>query len=98
MMKDLIELINACAREVYEQQPAPGPLALDAQTELFGERGIFDSLGLVNLVVAVEQAVEDHYRISVSLADRRALSQRRSPFRTIGSLAEYTQALIQEKS
>jgi acyl carrier protein len=62
---------------------------LGAETMLFGLEGILDSLTLVALVVAVEQAIEDKFGVSVSLADEKALSQRNSPYRTIGSLAEY---------
>ena len=51
---------------------------------------ILDSMGLVTLVVGVEQAIEDELGVSVSLADARALSQRNSPYRTVGSLANAT--------
>ena len=71
---------------------AAGPL--DAETRLFGRAGLLDSLGLVTLVVAVEQAIADEYGVSVSLADDRALSQRNSPYRTVGSLAEYAAGLL----
>jgi acyl carrier protein len=56
---------------------------------LFGESGFLDSMSLVSLVVAVEQAIEDQFGKTVSLADEKALSRRHSPYRTIGSLAEY---------
>jgi len=45
--------------------------------------------------VAVEQTIEDKYGASISLADEKALSQRNSPYRTVGSLAEYASRLIQ---
>jgi len=46
-------------------------------------------------MVAVEQAIEDELGVSVSLADERALSQRTSPYRTVGTLADYADSLIQ---
>ena len=49
----------------------------------------------MSLVVALEQTVEDTYGVSVSLADERALSERHSPFRTIGTLADYAGRLIE---
>ncbi len=70
--------------------------ALDGDTKLFGEQGLLDSIGLVSLVVATEQALEDELRVQVGLADERALSQRVSPYRTVGSLAAYAAGLLTE--
>jgi D-alanine--poly(phosphoribitol) ligase subunit 2 len=67
---------------------------VDADTPLFGRDGILDSMGLVTLVVAVEQAIDDELGVGVSLADARALSQRASPYRTVGTLADYADGLI----
>ena len=63
---------------------------------LFGREGVLDSLGLVSFVMAVEQALEDEIGITLTLADEKAMSQRRSPFRTIGTLAEYAARLMRE--
>jgi acyl carrier protein len=65
---------------------------LNEGTRLFGSEGILDSMGLVSLVVAVEQAIDDEYGVAVALADEHALSQRHSPYRTIGTLADYAGA------
>jgi D-alanine--poly(phosphoribitol) ligase subunit 2 len=70
-------------------------MPLTADTPLFGQEGVLDSLGLVTLVVAVEQAIEDQYRILVSLADEKALSQKNSPFRTVSTLADYAVQQLQ---
>ncbi len=59
---------------------------------------MFDSLGLVSLVVAAEESIEDTYGVNISLADERAMSQSKSPFRTIGTLAEYASQLIGESN
>jgi acyl carrier protein len=90
---DLIALIVGALREQGPGGP-PTPAELDRQTPLFGRQGMLDSLGLVALVVAVEQAIQDEYGVNVNLADERALSQRHSPFRTIGALADYAERLI----
>jgi acyl carrier protein len=92
---DLVSLIAIAVQELTVQEDVQGPVNLSSETSLFGHDGLLDSLGLVTLVVAVEQAIEDTYGVSVSLADDRAMSQRHSPYRTIGSLAEYAGHLIQ---
>ena len=89
-MKDqLVEMILEVARELQEEEEIEVSEPLQGDTPLFGEGGLLDSMGLVSLVVAVEQAIEERLDANVSLADEKALSQANSPYRTIGSLAEY---------
>jgi acyl carrier protein len=65
------------------------PLSDAPETVLLGPSGAVDSLGLVRLVMTVERQVEDDFSVGVSLTDEKAMSQRNSPFRTVGSLADY---------
>ena len=74
------------------------PLTKNPGTSLFGENGQLDSLGLINLIVAVEEQIEDDFGTPITLADDRALSQEMSPFRTFESLAGYIQLLLKEKT
>ena len=90
------ELVERCTREVADQENADLPGSLNVETPLFGKRGIFDSLGVVSLVLAVEEAIREEHGEEDSLADERAMSQERSPFRTVGSLADYAAKLIEE--
>lgn len=98
MSEDLVPLIVRILQEVDPQGEAAAAGELTRDTPLFGTDGSLDSVGLVSLVVAVEQAIEDELGVSVSLADEKALSQRHSPYRTIGSLAEYARRAIQERA
>jgi acyl carrier protein len=72
-----------------------GPL--DETTRLFGREGLLDSLGLVNLLLDLEQQLNEQHALSIALADDRAMSQTRSPFRTIGSLSDYIFTLANEQ-
>ncbi len=96
MSTDILQIIVSCTREVGEEQEINLPGDLGSETRLFGREGLFDSVGLVSLVVAVEEAIEDQFGQAVSLADERAMSQSKSPFRSIGTLAEYANVLIAE--
>jgi hypothetical protein len=62
-----------------------GRLHLDAsqETRLFGPQGILDSMGLVALIVDVEEAIADQTGVAITLGDDRAVSQSSSPFRTV---------------
>jgi acyl carrier protein len=68
------------------------PVSTD--TVLLGEGGAVDSLGLVRLVMAIEQKIEDEFGVPVSLTDEKAMSQRNSPFRSVGALIEYATTLV----
>jgi len=88
MKDDMVTLVIEMAKEILEAEGV-APNGLDAKTQLFGEEGVFDSMGLVSLIVAVEQEIEDRFGKSVALADERALSRSSSPYRTVETLAQY---------
>ena len=96
MRERLIELIVVAARELAESEDVEVPDDLDSDTRLFGQDGSFDSMGLVSLVVAVEQAIDDEFGRIVALADDKALSQKSSPYRTIGTLADYALSQLEQ--
>jgi len=72
-------------------------LPFSETTILFGPGGIFDSVSLVAFILDVEDAVRDRYGVSITLADDRAMSQTRSPFRRVSNLADYATQLITEQ-
>jgi acyl carrier protein len=94
--KTIIQTIYGVVDEVNLQQPDNGQLEKSLDTVLFGQNGKLDSLGLVNFVVAAEQNIEEALSVSVSVSDERAMSQKNSPFRTIGTLVDYICILLRE--
>jgi acyl carrier protein len=97
---DTTGLIISSLRDVLSEQDenAEIPVAdFNESTYLIGPRSFLDSLTLVSVIVDIEQKVNDEYGVSISIADERAMSQEKSPFRTIGALAEYVQLLIKEQ-
>lgn len=68
-------------------------LAFAPETLLFGRGGSLDSLDLVMFLVEVEGRLADRFGMDQPLSDDRAMSQHRSPFRTIDSLADYILSL-----
>ena len=64
----------------------------DAQ--MYGEDGVLDSLGLVSFIATLEQAIEDEWNVSLTLADEKAMSRHSSPFLTIGTLSDYVTKLL----
>lgn len=68
-------------------------LSVPEAARLYGRQGVLDSLGLVSLLAAIEQALEEECGVQATLADERAFSQARSPFRTVSSLSEHIHEL-----
>lgn len=58
-------------------------------TVLYGQKSKLDSLGLVNLIVEVEQKMQDELGVSINLTDEKALSQSNSPFYSVDTLCKY---------
>ena len=91
---DVTRAVLAALTEFNAAEETSVPVSAD--TVLLGEGGAVDSLGLVRLVMAVEQKIEDAFGVPVSLTDEKAMSQRNSPFRSVGALAEYAAQLLAE--
>ena len=85
---ELVDLIAKTVR-AYRVSMRGGDGAVGPDTPLFGPDGALDSIGLVSIVVELEQRLSDRAGREVSLMNDRALSRTRSPFRTVRSLAEY---------
>jgi acyl carrier protein len=66
-------------------------------TPLFGPGSVLDSLGLVTLILNIEEMVEMQMGVAITIVSEKAMSAYRSPFATIGSLAEFITSLIQKK-
>jgi len=64
---------------------------------LIGTEARLDSLGLVNLIVLIEEKIQQGFGVGVTLVDERAMSQSKSPFRTLGSLAEFVEEQLKEQ-
>jgi acyl carrier protein len=77
---DLNEILGADER--LEKSP---------DVALIGTEAKLDSLGLVNLIVLVEEKVQQRFGVGITLVDERAMSQSKSPFRTLGSLTEFVE-------
>jgi acyl carrier protein len=56
-----------------------------------------DSLGLVRFIVEVEVALQERFGKPIPLANDQAMSQRRSPFLTVGTLTEYIKRRLEEE-
>ena len=91
--KIVFSTIDALNQELNKEDR----LKKSLETRLFGGNSNLDSLGLINLIVAVEKNIENEFDTTITLADERAMSQENSPFRTVGSLTDYIEMIFEEK-
>lgn len=93
----VVTLITDGLRDLYEQNGIAVGDEPGEDTHLIGRRALLDSLGLVTLIVDLEQKIEETFDVALTLANERAMSQKNSPFLTVGSLADYICALLNEQ-
>ena len=90
------EIVLASLQEVFAQAGTEAPSSITDDTVLVGNDAVIDSLGVVALIVEVEQRLEQNHGISVVLANDKAMSAKNSPFRTVGVLTDHVIAMAQE--
>ncbi len=93
---DAYDIVLKSLTEVFAQIGTPAPDKVGEDTVLVGNDAVLDSLGVVQLIVEVEQRLEETHGVSLTLANDKAMSQRNSPFRTVGVFAEHVVATALE--
>lgn len=92
----VLSTIFSVIEEINESLEPTEQISKNENTVLFGKDGVLDSIGLVNLIVALEQKIESNWGRSVVLADEKAMSRKTSPFRTVAFLVDYVAESILE--
>jgi acyl carrier protein len=87
--EDIQRLIADSLRQLRSDLALPGLSETGPATALMGEGSDLDSMAIVHLIVDLEGRLQESYGRNWILADERALSRKRSPFRTIGDLSEF---------
>jgi len=89
--ENVLELLRQTFAEGLSDRQVPGD-----EEPLFGPEAQLDSMELVAFIADVEEVVEERWGRAVILADERALSRSRSPFRHLIALAGYVVELLGE--
>jgi acyl carrier protein len=91
--EDIQGLVLTAVAGVNASRDADQQLPVTPDALVFGPGSPLDSLGLVGLLVDIEDALRDAGH-EVSLSDSRAMSQSRSPFRSVPTLVAYIDELL----
>lgn len=85
----IIAIIYEAFNEINQKLPEEKILLRTEDTIILGKRGKLDSLGLVSLLILVEEKIEEQFNTTVTLADEKAMAAQSSPFRSVQTLAHY---------
>jgi acyl carrier protein len=91
---EIQELVLRAIRNINMARKPEAQLEVLPTARLFGGGSPLDSLGLVSLLIDIEEALQDRGQ-NVTLSDARAMSQARSPFRSVDALVAYIQERLQ---
>ena len=97
MHEEITRMLFGVIDELNQLRPAEEHLEKNLETPLAGNSGRLDSAGLINLIVVAEQKTAEELGVPILLTDDRTLSRVKQIFRTLGTLADYIQLLLNEK-
>lgn len=87
--ESVMELVRSCLVDLRNDLELPVQEFFDTETPLFGPGSDLDSMALIHLVADLEARLKRKYGRDWILADERALSRSRSPFRSVGELVRF---------
>lgn len=92
IVREILHCLGQLGREWNREEL----LIADENTRLYGEKSGIDSIGLVTLMVEVEARLSREFGRELVLASEQAMSLKHSPFRRVGTLADYVVSLIEK--
>jgi acyl carrier protein len=81
--------------ELNQQLPPAGRIETSPDAALLAPDGKLDSLGLVNLILLIEERMASRLSTEISLTDDRTLAQPQAVFHDVASLARHIQLLVE---
>ena len=96
----VINLVFNAIDEVNQMMPREDQLTKTLDTVLSDQSKMegFDSLGMVNFIIALEQIIAEEKQVTVSLADDLIITEEHNPFKTAAVLAEHLEQILERNS
>lgn len=93
-MDKIEQVILQQIKSFNEILSSPVDISKGTDTVLFGSEGVLESIDFVSLILDIEEALTETFEVEVSLMNEKALSEKNSPFRTVGTLAAYVRTIM----
>ena len=87
--KSVIEVIYLAIDEVNKYAEEDVKLKKEVDQPLFTKNGPLDSMGLVNLVITLEELIETQFGKSLQFMQMDFLNSDKNPMESVGALADY---------
>lgn len=97
LKEDVLNLVLRAVESYCDENSIAVDITNGEELRLFGGESLLDSMGLVSLIVLIEEEIEDKYNISVVLADEKAMSRRTSPFARVSYLVDYIFEILNQE-
>lgn len=97
LKEDVLNLVLRAVESHCDENSIAVDITNGEELRLFGGESLLDSMGLVSLIVLIEEEIEDKYNISVVLADEKAMSRRTSPFARVSYLVDYIFEILNQE-
>ena len=94
---EIQHLVLRAIEQVNMARRPEARLTVSEDAAIFGDGSPLDSLGLVALLIDIEEALQER-GLPVTLSDARAMSQSRSPFRSVPALVAFIQESVRPAS
>jgi acyl carrier protein len=94
--KEIFSILAEILKEFAQEKDLEQLKNPTEETPLYGSGGTLDSLALVRLAVELEERIGDRLGKDISIVDDRAMSQKRSPFKNVGTFVDYLTLLVEE--
>lgn len=89
MRDQVFTVVQAAIAELNEELEYEELREVSDDTIIYDGGDGIDSLSLVRLIVSLEERCGEEFGRRLTLADERAMSLRRSPYRSAGALTEF---------
>ena len=96
MRERIVEIVKSAVGDLNEELGYEEFENLSEETGLHGGEPGLDSLSLVSLIVDIEGQVGQEFGKEVVLADEKAMSQRNSPYRSVGALIDFIMERLED--
>ena len=91
---DILAIIYDCVDDINRQLPDGVTLSKTPETRLFGEGGVLDSLGLITLLVCIEEALQAKRGIHCVILEEEAMANPEGQYHSIKRLADWIATTI----
>jgi len=94
----ILKAVYAAVDDLNAQLPGGVEIEKSVDAPLYGASGKLESLDFVTLIMEVEEKINAEFGTDITIADENLLSKEKSPFSTLGTLIEYLQELLNQKT